>query len=146
MRPEHNVGVHVMLLLQVGLIVVTFSEAALAELALVLPPLLETRLIMLKQVLPHISLLSEALVAELTIVRLNSVMHAEVVEEVPSTHEFFSTSCVITNVYDNHLPVLGVLPVLGLVRVPLQGFQILDVCFRGLVLNDVPTRKFKLMF
>lgn len=81
----------------------------------------------LLQMLPHIPLLSEAFSANLADEGLNSEVHPEVVEEVPSPHELFPTSWVITSIHDNRFPILRVLPILGLVGEVLQLPQVLNI-------------------
>ena len=82
---------------------------------------------MLDEMLPHISLLGESLLAEFTSEWPNSKMHPDMVKKIPSSHESFPTILIFTTVHNYHLSILFVLLKDAFVRITFQGIQILNV-------------------
>jgi hypothetical protein len=78
-------------------------------------PMLEARLSMLLHMLPHVASLCELLVAVAAYKGFNSLMHPQMVKEVPSSHELFPTLSVATGVDHHHLAIFLILPILSCV-------------------------------
>lgn len=141
---------HSMLLLKVSLkrcknklatitypIIISFGETAAAILTFELLPIAQMGLLMLDQMLPHISLLGEALAAELADIGSYAIVHPDVVKQVPSPHESFASLIVLTLVHHDHLPILVIWLQKARVGVPLQLLQIVNVGLRSLVLDNI---------
>ena len=71
-------------------------------------------------------------------VRFYTAMHPHVVEKVPGSQELFTALWVSSSVNDNHFSVLWVSSELLRVIVVLQLVEVIEVCFRSLILNNIP--------
>ena len=122
-------------------VVVSLCEAWLAVASLVLSSLAQARQVVLLQVLAYVASLREALRSKLADVWPLSVVHADVVEQVPRSHEVFAAAVKLAPVDDDHFSVSGVSLVLGRVRVAFELLEVLDVGLRGLILDDVSIKQ-----
>ena len=122
-------------------VVVSFCETWFAVASLVFSPLAQIREVVLLQVLSHVASLCEALCSKLANIWSLSVVHADVVEQVPCSHELFTAPVELAPVDDDHFTVSGVSLVLSRVRVAFELLEVLDVGLRGLVLDDVSIKQ-----
>ena len=138
-NPERKVATY--------LVIVSLCEATLAELAPVLSSLMQIWLVVLGQMLSHIALLSKRLPTKLAVVRFYANVHADVVEEVPSAHELFSSILKISDVDHNRFPVFSVCPQLTFIRDPActKFLKVFPVGVRSLVLDNIPTARVRVL-
>lgn len=110
-------------------IVVLLCVTAVSEFSFELLALIQGWSKVLLQVLPHISLLSEAFVSKRAFKGPDAFMGPRVVEHIPGTVEFFVTAIDFSLVNDGERTILLVLYLLSLVFEFLQQLKI-DIVFR----------------
>ena len=99
--------------------------------------LILSRLEVLLNMLSHVSDLGKRFCSQMADVRFYAAVHPHVVEKVPGSQELFVALWVSSSVNDDHFSVLGIPSELLRVIVVLQLVEVIEVCFRSLILNNI---------